>query len=275
MEYSIGAFSRITRLSVKTIRYYQEEDILLPSHTDPDTGYRYYDAASTERAKAIRKLRDLEFSIAEIRELLSAGGGEDNIADALARKADQIGKTIERYRRAHKEMAAFVRFEKEIEMKSKGMGDAIAERTFDSALIAGLRVKGRYAEMGKHIGLLVRRYGRWASGGPFALYYDAEYREEEADFEVCVPLRSPPTGGAAQLNDGWSVRELPARRGLVCLHRGPYETLGTTYKRLFDHAGAARLATGLPIEEVYLRGPGMLIPRNPRSYLTEIRLPLA
>ncbi len=40
--YKISEFSRITNLTVKTLRYYDEEGILLPSHRDAYNGYRYY-----------------------------------------------------------------------------------------------------------------------------------------------------------------------------------------------------------------------------------------
>jgi len=74
-----------------------------------------------------------------------------------------------------------------------------------------------------------------------------EYKEENADFEVCVPLRrAPPAADPAEAAEP-------------------------------DAGGEARSAGGvtrLPIEEVYLRGPGMLLPRSPGRYLTEIRLVL-
>jgi len=43
-QLSIGAFSRLTHLSVKTLRYYHEVGLLEPAVVDPDSGYRYYQA---------------------------------------------------------------------------------------------------------------------------------------------------------------------------------------------------------------------------------------
>lgn len=40
--YKIGAFSKITQLSIKTLHYYDEENILSPSFRDEHNGYRYY-----------------------------------------------------------------------------------------------------------------------------------------------------------------------------------------------------------------------------------------
>jgi hypothetical protein len=41
--FSIGQFSRITGLTIKTIRLYHERGILSPGKVDPATGYRYFD----------------------------------------------------------------------------------------------------------------------------------------------------------------------------------------------------------------------------------------
>ncbi|MFD0460351.1 MerR family DNA-binding transcriptional regulator [Streptomyces violaceoruber] len=39
---TIGEFSRITHLSIRMLRRYHEQDLLVPAEVDPDTGYRYY-----------------------------------------------------------------------------------------------------------------------------------------------------------------------------------------------------------------------------------------
>ena len=46
--FSIGEFSIISRLSVKALRYYHDEGILIPDYIDDETGYRYYRNASVE-----------------------------------------------------------------------------------------------------------------------------------------------------------------------------------------------------------------------------------
>jgi len=40
--YTIGTFSKLTDISVKTLRYYHEIDLISPSYIDPETNYRYY-----------------------------------------------------------------------------------------------------------------------------------------------------------------------------------------------------------------------------------------
>ena len=65
--YSIGAFSLITSMSVKTLRHYHKKEILIPSFINEETGYRYYSSKDVERANVITALKT--FSIFLLRTL--------------------------------------------------------------------------------------------------------------------------------------------------------------------------------------------------------------
>src|SRR6202451_3448998 len=68
----IGDFARATHLSVKALRHYHEEGLLAPAEVDPDSGYRRYDLAQIPTAPAIRRLRDLDMPLEDIRGVLRA-----------------------------------------------------------------------------------------------------------------------------------------------------------------------------------------------------------
>ena len=68
--FAIGEFSKITGLTVKTLRFYHEQGILTPSAVDSGSGYRYYGTDKIETARVIAQLRDLEFSLQDIKEIL-------------------------------------------------------------------------------------------------------------------------------------------------------------------------------------------------------------
>src|SRR5512141_2038548 len=67
----IGDLSRLTRISVKTLRYYEEMELLKPAHIDPFTGYRYYSLDQLPRLNRILALKDLGLSLQEICLLLA------------------------------------------------------------------------------------------------------------------------------------------------------------------------------------------------------------
>ncbi len=69
--FSIGEFSKITGLTVKSLRFYHEQNLLAPTAVDDQTGYRYYDAEKIGPARVIAQLRELEFSLSEIAEIFA------------------------------------------------------------------------------------------------------------------------------------------------------------------------------------------------------------
>jgi DNA-binding transcriptional MerR regulator len=69
---TIGRFSRLTGLSVKALRHYDELGLLRPAAVDGQTGYRSYSSAQVGQAEAIRTLRRLELPLDDIATLLSA-----------------------------------------------------------------------------------------------------------------------------------------------------------------------------------------------------------
>ena len=67
----IGRFARLSGLSVGALRHYDELDLLRPTRTDPQTGYRSYRREQLETARTIVAMRDLEVPLETIRELLA------------------------------------------------------------------------------------------------------------------------------------------------------------------------------------------------------------
>jgi hypothetical protein len=59
----IGDFSRLSQVSVKTLRYYDEVALLKPTQVDEVSGYRYYSMAQLRQLHRILALRDLGFSL--------------------------------------------------------------------------------------------------------------------------------------------------------------------------------------------------------------------
>jgi DNA-binding transcriptional MerR regulator len=72
----IGRFARVTGLTIRALRHYDELGLLAPAWVDPETGYRYYGIREMQRAGAIRQLRDLDASLDDIRRLLEAADAE-------------------------------------------------------------------------------------------------------------------------------------------------------------------------------------------------------
>ncbi len=68
----IGEFSRLTHLSVRTLRRYHDADLLLPAVVDDVTGYRYHSAVQIPTAQVIHRLGELDVPLPAVRRILRA-----------------------------------------------------------------------------------------------------------------------------------------------------------------------------------------------------------
>ena len=68
--FRIGLFSKIGKTTVKTLRYYEKEGLLLPEYIDKETGYRYYTTNQLLKLHRIQCFRQMGLSISEIVDLI-------------------------------------------------------------------------------------------------------------------------------------------------------------------------------------------------------------
>ena len=151
----------------------------------------------------------------------------------------------------------------------KDANNEVTRKELESIRIAGIRMRGKYSQCGQGFGRLGRRFGRFACGKPFMLIYDDQYKENDADFEVCMPIRKGDT------IDDIQVRTLKGGACLSTIHRGPYDKVGRAYERIFKHAQQQNVKVVGPCREIYIKGPGMIFRGNPKNYLTEVQMPIA
>ncbi len=269
MDFTIGEFSRITGLSIKALRLYHEKKILNPSHIDPSTGYRYYDSANVDKAKIIVYLRNMEFALADIKDILNNYEDEANLVEALSRQKERISEKIIRYQSAIQILDDIIARERQAAIVLENGPIQVEEKQLESILIAGIRFKGRYPDVGKYFGKLAELMDDNIRGGPMGLYYDGEYKEGNADIEACFPVHTQRDA------PGIHIRKLSGGRCFALLHRGAYEDIGNAYARLLTHLKSEGAALRLPFRESYIKGPGLIIEGNPENFLTEIQIMVA
>jgi DNA-binding transcriptional MerR regulator len=88
---TIGEFSRMTHLSVKTLRHCHDVGVLVPAAIDGETGYRFCGTDQVTAAQVIRRRRDLGMPLDGIRSVL--------LAPDLAARNRQIAERLERMER--------------------------------------------------------------------------------------------------------------------------------------------------------------------------------
>jgi DNA-binding transcriptional MerR regulator/effector-binding domain-containing protein len=267
--FSIGEFSRITGITVKALRHYHEEGLLAPSWVDEQTGYRYYDDAKIETARLIAFLRSLEFPLTEIRDLLKEGDDDgQSLVQAMERHKRTLNQRIRSFKKSVRSVEQFLAEQRQAGTMNQ-RAYAVEEKSLEPTLIAGVRLRGRYADCCKGFARIGRAMGRYICGKPMMLHYDEEYREDDADFEACMPVRQP-KGDAPPA--GIDLRQIPGGRCAALLHKGPYDELGSSYATILKYVKDHGYRILMPTREVYIKGPGMIFKGNPKNYLTEIQI---
>lgn len=85
--YKIGEVSKFCNISIKTLRYYEEENLITPVKVDIYSGYRYYDESNIRTIYKIQFLKDLGFSLQEIRDF-----DDDSFDDKIDDLKEKINK---------------------------------------------------------------------------------------------------------------------------------------------------------------------------------------
>ncbi len=146
------------------------------------------------------------------------------------------------------------------------MTDEVLVKELPGLLVAGIRTRGRYADCGKVFGKLCSKLFFRIQGKPMMLTYDTQFKEMDADFEPCFPVKP------GKEVEGITIREILGGTYYTLLHRGPYGELQRSYDRLFSHIKSLGRTPKTPGREIYLKGPGMLFRGNPKNYLTEVQI---
>lgn len=101
--YKIGEFSKLCKLSVKTLRYYADIGLLKPEYIDEFSGYRYYAANQLAIVARIQALKDMGVSLEEIRE------NDDDMISLLERRENEIRKQIRSLNEQLKQLEASIK----------------------------------------------------------------------------------------------------------------------------------------------------------------------
>ena len=263
---SIGEFSRATALTVKTLRHYHERGILIPARVDAGSGYRSYDEANLERARVIKALRALEFSLGDIAAILEDCDDDADALDFLEQHRTAIGAQLTHLQHVHDSLEHVIRTQKEARAIMNEHSN-IEDKTIPPQLVAGIRMRGRFEQSKDGFKRLGRAFGFSLAGKPGMLIYDEEYKEDDADFEVFFPVKK-----RKEVGEDVAVRELPGGRAVTLVHRGPYDRISEVYAQLLQAIHDRKLRPLSPSREVYIKGPGMLFQGNPEKYLTEVQI---
>lgn len=259
----IGRFSRVTALSVRMLRHYDEHGVLAPAHTDPHTGYRYYSPSQLRDAGRIRVLRDLGFGVAAIARMITSDA--DTLAHTLAihrlgleqeaqLAADRL-KTVDRLL---------------VTLKEHPMTLDIVRTTHPAQTAVTLRrVISSYADEGQLWDEMMRLLPPSAypaiAGPGLAVFHDEDYKEADVDVEIALPVSRP-----IEVPEPLACVERPAQDVVVATLNGPYDQMADATQAAAAWMETHGLTMAGPMYNRYVVGPAQN--PDPQAWVTEVCL---
>jgi DNA-binding transcriptional MerR regulator len=229
--FTIGEFSRATHLSVKALRHYDEIELLVPADVDPSTGYRHYQAAQVPSAHLIKRLRDLDMPLPQIRQVLAASdvGARDNvITEHLERMESTLART--------QETVAALR-----SLLTRAPEPAFERRVVPTTPVAVAREVVAWDDVEDWLAsALASLHENVEATGPDGAVYEPLFFEDHVgEVTAFVPVAS-------------SSEVLTAASFTVAVHRGAFDRLDETYGALGSYVTTLGIDAGDTIREHYL-----------------------
>lgn len=225
---SIGEFSKMAKTTIKTLRHYDEIEILVPAYVDKNTKYRFYKSEQLWKIHQIQSLRQIGLSLEEVRTILNGG---DSIAILEQRKKtinQQLMEAKDQLSRIDfillgKEEETFMDYQASIKelpeciVYSKRMVVPGYDSYFELIPALGEKVMNKYPDLK----CAVPEYC-------FIIYHDGEYKEKDINVEYCESVDQ-----LKEDFDGIKFKKMPASEAVSVMHKGDYSDLSQAYAYAF------------------------------------------
>jgi DNA-binding transcriptional MerR regulator/effector-binding domain-containing protein len=270
--FKIGDFSRLSLVSVKALRYYDELGLLKPARVDEFTGYRYYSASQLTRLNRILALKDMGLSLEQIALLLDKEPTPDQIRGMLRLKQVELRQQlVEGQARLVRIEAWLQAFEQEVTMPAY---DVVLKKVAPLRVAQVRGVTPSMEQIGPTLDRLfdqvmeyISQHGATCVGPGITLYYDSEYRERDLSVGACMSFEG-------SLDDGEQVKvgELPAVETMASvIHHGSFSTLNQAYNAILKWIETNGYHISGPTRELnleYERGG------DQSKFVTEVQFPV-
>lgn len=268
--FKIGDFSKLNKIPVKTLRYYDELGLLKPAKVDTQTGYRFYSALQLARLNKILALKDLGFSLNQIGELIDSKSTKEMLSTMLKSRKEEIEQSIiaekEKLSRIER-IISNINEEDSIMLKYDMVikeAEAIQVASIRDIIPSYSQQHGLWQELGDYI------RGNNAKITPpcLVIYYDQGFKDSDIDIEVAEHFTGNLSG-----NDRIKIKNLDPVKQMACtIHQGSYEKLSLAYSALMKWIEDNGYEILGPNRELYLEGEWSQ--KSPEQYITEIQIPV-
>lgn len=268
--FKIGDFSMLSKVPVKTLRYYDQIDLLKPQQIDQDSGYRYYSAEQLLEVNRIFLYKELGFTLKQMGQLLREDISVEQIQGMFLLKESEIQQLIER------EQQKLARIKERMHLiKREGCVEKEQEviiKSVESKRIMSFQSNETVEEIPSFFQMfhhLLHKHQQESISGPqVVLWRESLDKESEFEFEVGYSVKS----FRCSLPQGMTIRTLPAEDTMATLlfhsHSPSAQSACVDLATWIEHNGY-RVKDDQPGREIYYP-----LSENEEGRLIEIQIPI-
>lgn len=265
----IGDFARLAGVTVRALRHYEAEGLLAPAQVAEATGYRSYRFEQLAALDRILALRDLGFSLADVRGLIASDAGVKALVERLRQQQDRVAAEVERQTSRLRRLEALQRA-----IAADPGAAALSVRVRPVPDVRALTLRARVRSHGAPIAALFEEAEARAARdrvdcSPFLLFHAA------LDVEACVPVRSE-----SRLRGVRLVAGAPLAGSVT--YAGAYTQTRSLRARMLRWLERSGMHVSGPLREVYhrfgadqrgYRLPAKRLAAGPEQFVTELQVP--
>lgn len=266
----IGEFSKLSRVSIRMLRHYDEIGLLTPETIDPFTGYRYYREAQLITANRITALKNMGFSLAGISQLLACWDDQAALeGHLLAKRAEAMEEAAEAERRLRLLDTAIERLRKD----DMTMKYDVTVKTLPERYVASVRqVIPSYDREGDLWHIFVKETAHMGiqDGDPAlctGIYHDGEFKEADVDVEIQKTVK-----GTYPDTEHVKFKTVPAARVASATFKGGYDQIGEVHEAVAAWVEDNGYAFDGLFFNIYHVSPHET--RDPGEFVTEVCYPV-
>lgn len=265
--FRIGEFSKMSKTTIKTLRYYDETGLLKPKQTDKFTNYRFYTTEQLVKLHQIQAFRQIGLSIDEVKMILSGQDAKKILNKRKVELLDELKSGQEQLSRIE-----FILSENEEEYL---MNYQAIIKDLPECIVYSKRMTvpnyDAYFKLIPAIGEEMQKANPEVKctipGYCFIVYLDGEYKEKDIDVEFCEAVDR-----FGKDFDDVKFKKIESVTAVSVMHKGNYDGLSKAYAYAFKWIEENEYTVADSPRENYI--DGIWNKENKEDWLTELQVPV-
>lgn len=281
--YCIGEVSTICNISIRTLRYYDEIELIVPEVRKEDSKYRYYSKEQMVTIIIVRKLRLMGFGLKEIKQIVTHNE-VDMLKEAIEERLSKINQEIEELKSKAEEGEDFLRrlnsgrevlnlYDEDEAFEDRPADEIKIEDVPEISMYYDRKVMEAYrneeVSLERWVGINeeVNKLGLKAIGPIIVTFHTNlldQFMSKDCDIEFGIQVAA---------SESEHVRSFGNFKAVTIHHVGPYKDIIKTYIKAIQWINEHGYTVSGPVSEEFIISPVDVT--NESEHVTKVLFPVS